>query len=210
MGTDLSSCLAPNLCMTAADHLALERNFALKRIGISRHATSIRESANSNRRSAFSAFTGDGLKMQRARVFEVGNESDAMRVRIGVRGTGLRENCVGLGSVCSGLLLLLWESVSICRSATAEHLREGDVSGLVCGWHGSRLGHRLETRYGASAVSGCGRASWRRPNRVCKGGRRWKACVWWRDLCSRRDLRAWTAGSEKAGETEDPGLGCGV
>jgi len=86
MQTDLSICLTPDLGMTSTDHLALERNFALKRIGISSHATPIRESADSDRRSAFSAFAGDGVKVERARVFEVGNESDAMRGRAGVWG----------------------------------------------------------------------------------------------------------------------------
>ena len=84
MWTDLSICLAPDLGMTATDHLALERNFALERVGISRHATSVRESANSNRWSALSAFTGDRLKVERARVFEMGNEPDAMRGRVGI------------------------------------------------------------------------------------------------------------------------------
>lgn len=164
MRTDLSICITPDLCMAAADHLAFERNFALERVGISGHATSVREPANSNGRNAFSAFAGDGLKVERARVFEVGHESDAMRRRVGDRGSDWRR--IGLGGGCSGLLL--WEaeaiSISVCRSATAEHLREGDVAGLIPGWHVGRLRGCLETRRGASAVASCRRAWWWRSN----------------------------------------------
>ena len=64
MQTDLSICLTPDLGVTAADDLAFKGNFALERVGISSHATSVRESADSNRRSALSAFAGDGLKVE--------------------------------------------------------------------------------------------------------------------------------------------------
>lgn len=162
MQTDLSIRLRPDLCMAATDHLALERNFALERVGIRRYATSVRESADSNWRSALSAFAGDGLKVERARVFEVGDKSDAMRGRIGVCGSGWRRICAVLCRVCSGLLLR--EAIAICGSATAEHLGEGDVSGLISGWHGGGWRSWLETRRGASAVAGCRRAWWGQPS----------------------------------------------
>lgn len=190
MQTHLSTRLTPDFGMAATDDFALERNFALERVGISSHATSVRESANSNRRSAFSAFAGDGLKVERARVFEVGDKSDAMRRRIGVHGSGWRRIRVGLGCVWSGLLLR--EAISICGSATAEHLGEGDVPRLISGWHGGRLRCWLETRCGAPAVAGCRRAWWRHSNCVwvvCEVRRgQWEGRVWWRSVCSRGDL----------------------
>jgi hypothetical protein len=84
MLTDLSICLTPDLGMAATDDLALERDFSLERVGICGQAAPVGESADSNGSGALSAFAGDGLEVEGARVFEMGDESDAMRGRVGV------------------------------------------------------------------------------------------------------------------------------